>query len=376
MRIAGTAQLFARRTAPAGSRPGSFEVPPDSHPTGIRAFLYEPGRCEERPIESADELLEVVNDGRVAWIDVEGLGDGAILRWLRDRLDVHPLVVADIANTGQRPKFEDYGERDLMIGQVVGTDDEEGVTVDQASLVVGPRFVVSVLERPLGVFDPVRERVRSGTSTICRMGADFLAYALIDAVVDGFFPVLEELGEVLSDLEEEITDRRNARALPSLHAVRRTLLALHRIMYRQRDALGTMLRAEEAPFSPPVRVYLRDAHDHAMQVLDMIESYREMAVGLTDIYLSSMSNRMNEVMQTLTIVSTIFIPLSFIAGVYGMNFENMPELQWRWGYFAALAGMGSVALALVGWFWRRGWIGRSLRGANPDEDDDDAGGAR
>lgn len=375
MHISGTAQLFARRTPPAGSRPGAFEVPADSHPTGIRAFLYEPGRCEERAVESVEDLLEIANDERVAWVDVEGLGDGSILRWLRDSLGVHQLAVADVANTGQRPKFEDYGDRDLIIAQVIGTDDEEGVTIDQASLIVGPRFVISVLERPLAVFDPVRERVRSGTSTVCKMGADFLAYALLDAIVDGFFPVLEELGEVLNDLEDEITTRRNPRTLPNLHAARRTLLALHRIMYRQRDALGTMLRAEEAPFSPPVRVYLRDAHDHAMQVLDMIESYREMAVGLTDIYLSSVSNRLNEVMQTLTVVSTIFIPLSFIAGVYGMNFENMPELHWPWGYYGALALMAVVAGGLVVWFWRRGWLRRQWA-APPEEGDDEDGGAR
>lgn len=370
MRVAGSAQLFARRTVPAGSRPGAFEVPADSHPTGIRAYLYEPGRCEERAIGSAEELREAVRDERVSWVDVEGLGDGAILRWLRDTLDVHPLAVADIANTGQRPKFEDYGERDLIVMQAVDTEDAEGLVIDQVSLIVGPRFVVSVVERPLGVFDPVRERVRSGTSTICRMGPDFLAYALIDAVIDGFFPVLEELGEVLNDLEEEITGRRTARTMSHLHAARRTLLALHRIMYRQRDALGTMLRAEEAPFSQPVRVYLRDAHDHAVQVLDMIETYRDMAVGLTDIYLSSVSNRLNEVMQTLTIVSTIFIPLSFIAGVYGMNFEHMPELGWRWGYAGALALMATVGGGLVLWFRRRGWIG-TRRDAGEDDDASD-----
>jgi magnesium transporter len=370
MRIDGTAGLFARRTAPAGSRPGTYEVPPDSHPTAIRAFLYEEGRTEERTLTSADELLAVVNDPRVSWVDVEGLGDGTILRWLREAVGVHPLAVADIANSGQRPKFEDYADRDLIVAQAVNTDDEEGVVVDQVSMIVGPRFVISVLERPLAVLDPVRERVRSGTAQICRMGSDFLAYALIDAVVDGFFPVLEEVGEVLSEVEDKLTDRRDARTMQRLHAIRRMLLALHRIMYRQRDALGTMLRSDEAPFTAPIRVYLRDAHDHAVQVLDMIDGYREMAVGLTDVYLSMMSHRLNEVMRTLTIVSTIFIPLSFIAGIYGMNFEHMPELDEPWGYPAALALMAAVAGGLLYWFWRRGWLGRS-RGA-----DDDADGAR
>jgi magnesium transporter len=319
----------------------------------------------------------VVRDERVSWVEIEGLGDGTVLAWLRDALGVHPLAVADIANSGQRPKFEDYADRDLIVAQSVDTDDDDGLVIEQVSLIVGPRFVLSVVERPLPVFDPVRERVRSGTAHICRMGADFLTYALLDAVVDGYFPVLEELGEVLTGLEEEIMGRRTVRTMPHLHAARRTLLALHRIMYRQRDALGAMLRADEAPFSQPVRVYLRDAHDHATQVLDMIESYREMVVGLTDVYLSSVNNRLSEVMQTLTIVSTIFIPLSFIAGVYGMNFEHMPELGWRWGYFATLALMGTVGGGLVFWFWRRGWIGARRRDELAAEEPDDASdGAR
>ena len=367
MHVAGTAELFARRTAPVGARPGAFEVPADAHPARIHAFLFEAGRSEERPIRDAAELVAAANDGRIVWIDAVGLGDGSLLHWLRDALGVHPLAVADIANTGQRPKFEDYGERDLIVAQAATLDDDAGVAIDQVSLIVGPTFVVSVLERPLAIFDPVRERVRSGTALVCRMGADFLAYALLDAVVDGFFPLLEQAGEVLNDLEEDITGRRPVGTMRRLHAVRRTLLALHRVMYRQRDALGTMLRSEGTPFSEPVRVYLRDAHDHAVQVLDIIESYRDMAIGLTDVYLSSVSNRMNEIMQTLTIVSTIFIPLSFIAGVYGMNFEHMPETRWHYGYAAALVLMAAVAGGLLFWFRRRGWLGRPGGG-------DDAGG--
>lgn len=370
MQIAGTAELFARRTAPAGSKPGTYELPADSAPTKIRAFLYEPGHTTERTVASQEELLAIVNDGRIAWIEVEGLGDGSVLRWLQEGLGVHPLAVADIANTGQRPKFEDYADRDLIIVQAVSAGEVEGVTIDQVSLIVGTRFVVSVVERTLPIFDPVRERVRSGSAQICRMSADFLAYALIDAAVDAFFPVLEELGEVLSDIEEEVTEHPDPATLHRLHALRRTLLALHRVMYRQRDALGTMLRSEEAPFTAPVRVYIRDAHDHALQVLDMIETYREMAIGLTDVYLSSLNNRMNEVMKTLTIVATIFIPLTFIVGVYGMNFDNMPELHWRYGYHLTWLVILVVAAGLVMSFWRRGWIG------NRRAPDDGADGAR
>ncbi|RIL05964.1 MAG: magnesium and cobalt transport protein CorA [Proteobacteria bacterium] len=368
MRIAGTAELFARRTPPPGTRPGGFVVPPDSHPTGTRVFHYGDGHCAESTIAGPDDLATAIAGDGVTWIDVEGLGDGSILHWLRDAGRVHALAVADIAHTGQRPKFEDYGDRDLIIAQAIETSDGDGIVIEQVSLIVGAGFVVSVTERPMAIFDPVRERIRTGTATICRMGSDFLAYALLDAVIDGYFPVVEEIGEVLNDLEEEITERASEATLRHLHAVRRTLLAVHRVMYRHRDALGTMMRAEEAPFTAPVRVYLRDAYDHALQVLDTVETYRDMAIGLTDVYLSSISNRLNEVMKTLTIVSTIFIPLSFIAGVYGMNFEFMPELRWRLGYPFALALMTGVAGGLLYSFWRRGWLRRRRR-ADDDESD-------
>jgi magnesium transporter len=368
MHIEGTSELFARRAPPAGSRPGHFVVPDDAHATVIRAMIFREGQCEERSITSAEELIDAAHAHGVTWIDVEGLGDGALLHWLRDVVGVHPLAVADIAHTGQRPKYEDYGERDLIVAQAVESGDDEGVSIEQVSMIVARDFVVTVTERPLSLFDPVRERVRSGSAMVCRMGADFLTYTLLDTVIDGYFPVIEEIGEVLADLEDEITARPNERTLGYLHTVRRTLLALHRVMYRQRDALGTMVRAEESPFSAPVRVYLRDAYDHSLQVLDSIESYREMAVGLTDVYLSSMSNRLNEVMKTLTIVSTIFIPLSFIASVYGMNFQHMPELRWTWGYPAALLLMAVVAGGLLYSFWRRGWLRRRHRDPADDAD--------
>jgi magnesium transporter len=189
------------------------------------------------------------------------------------------------------------------------------------------------------------------------MGADYLAYALLDAVIDGYFPVIEAMGGVLEALEEEVIDHASRSTLARIHATRRTLLTLHRIQWRQRDAVGGLLRDEDLPVAEPVKPYLRDAHDHAFQTLDAIETYRDMAVGLMDLYLSTTSNRLNEVMKTLTIVATIFIPLTFMASVYGMNFDRMPELHWRWGYPAFWALMAALGLGLTGWFRTRGWIG-------------------
>jgi magnesium transporter len=368
MHIAGSAELLARRRPPAGSRPGTFVLPGDTCATSIRALVFGEGRSEERVVTSSAELANAANAPGVTWIEIEGLGDGSVLHWLRDALGVHPLAVADIANIGQRPKFEDYGERDLVISQLVMIDDDQGIVLEQVSLVIGPGWVVTVLERPRPVFDPIRERIRSGTALICRMQQDFLAYALLDALIDTYFPFVEQIGEVLNDLEDEVTERPNQVTLSHLHAVRRSLLTVHRVMWRQRDAFSQIMRDDRSPFGDAVRVYLRDLFDHALQVLDAIETYRDISVGLADLYYSSVSNRLNEVMRTLTVISTIFIPLTFLVGVYGMNFENMPELKTRTGYFVLWGVMLVIAAALLYGFKRRGWLERTGR---PPRDEDE-----
>lgn len=366
MKLAGTSNLFSSRRPPPGARPGDFVLPERVQPTLVRAAIWDAERFETREIASPEELKAAADAPGVTWIEVVGLGDGSVLHWIRDALGVHPLAVADIANVPQRPKFEDYGERDLVVAQYVRILEDEGVEMTQVSLVAGPHWVVSVLEEPCDLFEPLHERLRTSTP-IRRMGADFLAYAMIDAVIDGYFPVLEAMGELLEELEEEIMDRPGRDALARLHAVRRVLTTLHRTMWRQRDALGQILRGDGEPFGASVRVYFRDAHDHSLQVLDAIESYREVSVGLMDVYLSNVNNRLNEVMKTLTIVSTIFIPLTFIVGVYGMNFDWMPELRWRWSYPVVWLVMIAGGLSLLAWFRYRGWLGQ---GGGRSEDDD------
>ena len=368
MQITGTAGLFARRRPPPGSHPGTVVLPENTCATTIRALIYVEGRSEERVVTSASELEAAANAAGVSWIAIEGLGDGSVLQWLRDALGVHPLAVADLANLGQRPKFEDYGDRDLIITQLVLANDDEDVSIEQVSIIVGPSWVVSVLERPHPVFEPIRERIQSGTAVICRMAQDFLAYALLDAVIDSYFPFVEQVGEVLNDIEDDVTGRPDQQSLNQLHAVRRTLLSVHRVMWRQRDAISQIMRDERSPFGEAVRVYLRDLLDHAMQVLDSIETFREIGVGLSDLYYSSVSNRLNEVMRTLTVISTIFIPLTFLVGVYGMNFDNMPELRTRWGYYVLWAVMLTVAAALLYWFRQRGWLERTGRPIRRDDE--------
>ena len=234
------------------------------------------------------------------------------------------------------------------------------IELEQVGLVIGPRWVISFQEGREDCFDPVRERIR-GNALIRRMEADYLAYAMIDLVIDAYYPAVESLGDVLEALEEEVVGEPTRATLATIHGVRRQLLVIHRLLWQQRDALGRLLRGESPRIGTGVRVYLRDAYDHVIQLIDVVESYREMAVSLMEVYLSSVSNRLNEVMKVLTVMSTIFIPLTFLVGVYGMNFQYMPELHQRWAYPALWVAMLAIAATMVWLFRRRGWIGRSAR---------------
>jgi magnesium transporter len=354
----GRPVLGRRRGPPQGAVPGEMVVAHDAPQPVLSIMSYAGDRLEECSVEAAGALRDILQvPGRTVWIDVTGFGDRRMLEEIREVLGIHPLAMADVVHVPQRPKAELHDDRLLVITQMARVAESGAVDVEQVSLILGPGFVVSFQERPGDVFDAVRTRIRSAASRIRHSGADYLLYALIDAVIDGYFPVVEALGGVVEVLEEEVIERPSRAALTRIHATRRTLLTLHRVQWRQRDAVSSMLRDEGLPISETVQPYLRDTHDHAFQTLDAIDTYREMVVGLMDLYLSSASHRMNEVMKTLTIVATIFIPLTFMAGVYGMNFDYMPELRWQWGYpafWASMAGLGGILLL---WFRRRGWLG-------------------
>jgi magnesium transporter len=358
LRFLGSRIRFTRRAPPPGTRPGVLVVPEGAPRPVVRVLRYDAERVAEETVEDLARLAPLLAGGGVAWIDVQGFGDAAFLERVREALGVHPLAMADVVNVPQRPKAEAYGDRYLVVTRMATILPERRIHLEQLSLVIGPGWVATFQEDPGDCFDPLRERIRAGLGAIRRMGADFLAYALLDAVVDGYFPVVEELGAVLESLEEEAMQDADRATLGRIHAARRLLLQLERLQWQQRDALAHLLHSPEAPFSDAVRLYLRDVHDHAVQVLDVLETYRQMTVGLVEIYLSSVNNRMNEVMKTLTVVATIFIPLTFIVGVYGMNFDVMPELRWRWGYAAVWGVMVAVMLGLLVWFRRRGWLER------------------
>jgi magnesium transporter len=345
------------RRPPPGSTPGALAAPAGEPPPRMHAMWYDLARQGERALTDPSELPELLADPSLTvWLDVEGLGNLDVLREIGRLLEIHPLAIADVVNVPQRPKVELYGDRMLFVAHMAWVTPAGEIEFEQVSLVLGPGWVVSFQEKPGDVFEPVRQRIRSPQMRIRRQRADFLAYALVDAVVDGFFPVVEKLGADLDALEDEVIEKPTRATLERMHAIRRQLLQLHRLQWRQRDAVATLWRDESFPIGADVRPFLRDVHDHAFVVLDSIETFRDLSVSLMDVYLSSASNRLGEVMKALTLVATVFIPLTFIVGVYGMNFDVMPELRWRWGYPAVWALMIGVGAGLYAWFRRRNWL--------------------
>ena len=346
-----------KRTPPPGARPGTLAVHEGAFPTRIHVVDYAADRVEEREITHVDDLVAYRSRDSVTWVSVAGLGDERTLTRIGEIFSIHPLALADAVNVPQRPKFESYELHHFLIMRMPEMNSDGEIVCEQVSLAFAPGFVVMFQEDPGDCFDPVRNRIRIG-APIRQSGADFLAYALLDCLIDHFFPVLETLGDRLELLEDEVMAEPSKPTLHRIQQARRQLLLLHRIAWQQRDAANTFMREERSHFTPAQQIYLRDCYDHAVQVIDTIETYREMTVSLVDVYHSSLSNRMNEVMKILTIMSTLFIPLTFIVGVYGMNFHYMPELEWHWGYPLVWLVMIATVAGLVRFFHRKGWIGR------------------
>jgi magnesium transporter len=345
---------------PAGSRPGTLVVPAGGPKPRIRATRYTAEKLEEREIRDARELADFCQEGGLLWVDVQGLGDRATLEWIGANFGLHPLLLADVVNVPQRPKCEAYGEAVFFVARRLAWkgDPDDPVDERQVSLVLGARHVLSFQEREDTVFEPVRARLAPPASRMRTSGNDYLAYALIDAVVDDYLPILDKLGERLEYLEERVIETPTRALLRELAALRHDLIAIRRDAWPQREALHSLLRGDVGGITDPVKVYLRDVHDHCVQVAEMVEVYREIASGLLNIYLTAIANRTNEVMKVLTVMSTIFMPLTFLVGVWGMNFQHMPELGWKWAYPAVWLLMLAIAGALFSYFRRRGWIGR------------------
>ena len=358
-------RLF-RRPGKPGASPGTL-IPRTgpTPPTRMRLVRYDEATLHELELLDPSGLDEI-RDGAICWLDIEG-HDVSLIGELGRRLEIHPLALEDVVNVGQRPKVEDYANSLFIVVDLVRVDGNGELCREQVSLVLQDRLLLSVREGGTNpadgdLLEPVRTRLRAGKGRIRTSGADYLSYAIVDTVVDHFFPVLESLGERIEDIEDSLLEDPTRDDLNALHQLKRELLLLRRSAWPLRDALSSLLRLDSPLVHRETHVFLRDVADHVAVVIDVVETYREMVSSLVDLYLSAVSNRMNEVMKVLTIIATIFIPLSFIAGLYGMNFDtsaspfNMPELHWYLGYPMALLIMSAVAGGLVLFFRRKGWM--------------------
>ncbi|MEH1872989.1 magnesium/cobalt transporter CorA [Nostoc sp.] len=351
-----------------GTLPGTIFIDADAPPPIIFLIDYNQTNFIREEIATPEECIPYLEMESISWVDVQGLGSQDILQRLGNVFQLHPLVLEDVVNVPERPKTEDYEDQLLFISRMVVPKERTcGFHSEQVSLILGKKYLLTVQEEPQhDCFEGVRSRIEKNKGIIRKQGADYLAYALLDAIIDGFFPVLELYGERIEELEEEVIVKPTPQTLQDIYQIRRELLQLRRAIWPQRDAINSLIRDAPDLITEEVRIYLRDCYDHTVQVMDMVETYRELSSGLMDVYLSAVSNKMNEIMKVLTVVSTIFIPLTFVAGIYGMNFNtekspyNMPELNWYWGYPACLTLMGAIALGLLLFFWRRGWLQNSV----------------
>jgi magnesium transporter len=365
-----------RPMPPPGSAPGTVMTDPAAPAPELRLFAYGKEGSVERRLASADELAPFLDPpagekdpaspspahsasrpAQVVWLDVDGVRHAPTVTRLAELFKLHRLTLADVVNTHQRAKIEDFGDYIFMVLRMPRRSG--GIDTEQVSICFGRQFVVTFQEEghPGDSFEPVRERLRQSTGRFLQFGPDYLAYALLDAVIDSYFPLLEELGAQLDTLEDLVLDGFDRQTSATIHLIRRDLITLRRAVWPLREAIGALMRDSNPLICPETRVYLRDCYDHTVQIIDLAESYRDVGSGLMEVYLAAVSNRLNEVMKVLTVIATIFIPLTFIVGVYGMNFDHMPELRWRYGYAAIWAVMIIVAGGMLLAFWRNGWIG-------------------
>jgi magnesium transporter len=323
----------------------------------ITLFDYDETHFQEKEIKNLEECFLFKETSTVTWVDVDGLHDVSILEKLGECYGLHPLVLEDILNTDQRPKVEDYGDYLYIVVKMLFVNGKSKcVEMEQVSLILGPNFVFSFQESIGDVFDPIRERLRSGKGRIRKMGTDYLAYSLLDAVIDNYFIVMEGMGERVELLEGALVVDPRTETLRDIQHLKREMIFLRKAVWPLRELIANLERGESPLIQKSTRIYLRDVYDHAIQVIDTIETLREMLSGMLDIYLSSVSNRLNAVMKVLTIIATVFMPLTFLAGVYGMNFKHMPELEWRWGYPVLWGLMALIGLSMLIYFKKKKWL--------------------
>jgi len=329
-------------------------TPPEAVETTAKIIAYNSAEVHEQPLGSLEELSALLNRYSVVWLDIDGLCDAKLVQNLGDLFGFHRLALEDVMNPNQRPKMEQYGDHHFMVLRMM--TGREFAETEQFSLFVGSNFVVTFQEKPGDCLDPVRARIRNDRGRIRKAGPDYLFYSLLDAVVDAYFPVLEEYGNRMDALEDEIVSSSSNDTIAHIHDIKRELLTVRRGIWPLRDVVNSLIRDANPLITEETRVYLRDCYDHLVRIIDLIENYRELSADLMDLYLSMVSHRMNEVIKLLTIISTVFMPLTFIVGIYGMNFEDMPELKMHYGYPVTMGAMLLIVIAMTIYFYRKGWL--------------------
>jgi magnesium transporter len=323
----------------------------------INILDYDEIQFEEKDARTIEECFPFKDKPTITWMNIDGLHQVDIIEKIGKNFDFHPLLLEDILNTEQRPKIEDFETHIYLVLKMLYYNDKTNeINSEQVSIIFGQNFVISFQEKEGDVFNPIRERIRTGKGRIRKMGADYLAYSLIDAIVDSYFIILEKLGENIEDVEETMIANPTPETLHAIHRLKRKMISLRKSVWPLREVVSALERSDSSLIQDSTRIYLKDVYDHTIQVIDTVETFRDVLSGMLDVYLSSISNKMNEIMKVLTIIATIFIPLTFIAGVYGMNFEFMPELKWQWGYPVIWFVMLTIGISMVFYFRKKKWL--------------------
>jgi magnesium transporter len=356
-----TTKMVKKRSKKTGLAPGTLIHIGEERAAGvtINVIQFDETHYEEKQVQTLQNVLPSPDKPGVTWINIDGLQDVSIIETLGKHFNFHPLMLEDILSTDQRPKMEDFDDYLYIVLRMLYPDEKTGDFVnEQVSLIVGKNYVISFQEQEKkgDVFAPLRERIRTAKGKIRKLGPDYLAYSLIDAIVDGYFVIMEKIGDEIEFREEEVTTSPTPQTLRAIHHLKRQMILLRRSLWPLREVINGLERGGSKLIQSETMLYFKDVYDHTIHILDTIDSLRDMVTGMLDIYLTSLANRTNDVMKVLTIIATIFIPLTFIVGIYGMNFEFMPELKWRWGYFAVWGVMIIVTISMVMFFRRRRWI--------------------
>ena len=352
-------RLFKKASHKVGLPPGALVHVGEKKAETVKIYVmdYDQATFQEKDFLTIEEVFPFKETSTVTWVNIDGLHQVDIIKKIGDHFDIHPLIQEDILHTEQRPKMEDFDTYILIILKTLHYDDETGmVNTEQISIILGPTFVISFQEVQGDAFDPLRERIRTGKGKIRRMGSDYLAYSLLDSIVDHYFVLLEKCGERIEVLEDELALEPKPETLQAIHNLKQEIIFLRKSVWPLREVISGLERVESPLIHDDISMYIRDLYDHTIQVIDSVETYQDILSGMIDLYLSSVSNRMNEVMKVLTIFASIFIPLTFIAGIYGMNFEFMPELRVRWAYPALWGLMIVITVILLVFFRRKKWL--------------------